>query len=342
MISISIVVPIYNVSQYIRRCVDSILNQQIADCDIECIFVNDNTPDNSMEIVHDMIDDYQGNYHFIFCNHETNKGISATRNTGLKAATGDYVLFIDSDDHITTDCLEKMTKAICQYPQVDMVLGNVRYCKYGGMFFPPVKEMTVYTDNAKMLRDSFVGILPSFAWNMLIRRDFLSKNNFSFVNNLYNEDMPWCYRLYSKLNSMVVLPDVTYIYEDNTGSFMNTTGEKIDGIVHSFCGIIRYIQDHIYEKVWVDSMIYCYSILLRTMDNASRYGCSKSVRKEMNSIKRQLFYKALRSWHIFMALFFLTAFKPLSYIYKFSWVRKKYDKLAMIISVIENHSIKHI
>ena len=169
----------------------------------------------------------------------------------------------------------------------------------------------------------------------------LQENAVNAIFNLYNEDMPWCYRLYSKLNSMVVLPDVTYIYEDNTGSFTNTTGEKIDEIVHSFCGIINYIQDNIYEKVWVDSMIYCYSILLRTMDNASRYGCSKSVRKEMNSIKRQLFYKALRSLHIFMALFFLTAFKPLSYVYKFSWVRKKYDKLAKIISVIENHSVKH-
>lgn len=337
MISISIVIPIYNVSSYIRRCVESILIQQRDDFDIECIFVNDDTPDDSMGIVHDMVDNYNGNCHFVFCNHETNKGLSAARNTGLLAATGDYIIFIDSDDHFTADCLEKMTKAISKYPQVDMVLGNAFYCKYGGLFFPPVEEITVYSDNSKMLCDSFAGVLPTFAWNMLIRRDFLLRNNFLFVNNLLNEDMPWCYRLYSELGSMAVLPDVTYIYEDNTGSITNTTGEKIDDIVRSFCGIIDYIQDNIYEKVWVDSMIYCYSILLRTMDKASKYSCSKLIQADLERIKRQLLYKALQSLHLFMALLFLTAYKPFSYVYKFSLIRKKYDRMTKIISVIENY-----
>lgn len=336
MIKISIIIPIYNVARYIKRCIDSILIQEGDNYDIECVFVNDCTPDDSMEIVHAMVDDYHGNICFVFCNHEINKGISAARNTGLDVASGEYILFVDSDDYLTSDCIQKMTEAISLFPQTDMVFGNARYCKYGGLFFPPVSEATVLYDNSQILCDSFVGKFPSFAWNRLIRREFILNNKLFFVDGILYEDMPWCYRLYSELGSMVVLPDVTYVYEDNVSSITNITKERINDVINSFCFIIEYIQDHIYEKVWIDSMIYCFSILLRTMDKASKYGCSRFRKKDIKRIRSLLFFKTLRSWHIFMALFFLSAFKPFSYIFRFSWFRKKYDKAAMIISIIEN------
>ena len=89
MIKVSIIIPIYNVAQYIKRCIDSVLIQECVDCDIECILVNDCTPDDSMEIVRSMMDDYHGEIHFVICNHDKNKGLSAARNTGILVATGD-------------------------------------------------------------------------------------------------------------------------------------------------------------------------------------------------------------------------------------------------------------
>lgn len=335
MISVSIVIPVYNVSQYIDRCVDSILNQDNTNCDVECVFVNDHTQDDSMEIIHKKVDDYKGNIHFVFCSHETNKGLSAARNTGLLAAKGDYIMFLDSDDDITKDCLQKMSKVADDYPHADMILGNVFHKKYGGLFFQPVKKVTLYNDNVNILRDSFEGLLPIFAWNRLIRRNFLIEHSLFFVNGLLYEDMPWCYRLYSELDSMVVLPDVTYVYENNSSSITNTTNERKESVLNSFCIIINYILDHIYEKAWIDSMMYCFGLLLRTMDKASYYNSVEMFRVKIDIIKYRLLKQTFFSGKIFMFFFFLTAFKPLYHLYKFSCCRRYYNVIAKTVCKIE-------
>ena len=97
---VSIIIPVYNVSAYIERCVKSVMKQTYSG-DIECILVNDATPDDSIDIAKRLIADYNGPIQFRILNHEHNKGFSATRNTGIDAATGDYLYFFDSDDEIT-------------------------------------------------------------------------------------------------------------------------------------------------------------------------------------------------------------------------------------------------
>ena len=104
---ISIIVPVYNVEQYVNECFDSIAAQTYKG-EIECIFVDDCGQDDSVAILEKLITDYHGAIKFYIVHHEHNKGLSGARNTGIRHAQGDYLYFIDSDDSIKSDCIEKL------------------------------------------------------------------------------------------------------------------------------------------------------------------------------------------------------------------------------------------
>ena len=102
--NISVIIPVYNVEKYVERCILSIMSQTYTES-VECIVVNDCTPDNSMKIVEKMVSDYKGQIQFKLLYHEHNRGVAAVRNTGLDAASGDYIIQIDSDDYCEPDML---------------------------------------------------------------------------------------------------------------------------------------------------------------------------------------------------------------------------------------------
>ena len=111
---ISIIIPVYQVSDYVERCIRSVMSQTFTD--IECIIVDDATVDDSMVKCQKLIDEYDGRIQFRLLHHEKNRGLSAARNTGTKAATGEYVFYLDSDDEITSDCIEKMMLLAEKHP----------------------------------------------------------------------------------------------------------------------------------------------------------------------------------------------------------------------------------
>lgn len=121
---VSIIVPCYNVEKYIHRCFDSIVNQTYSN--IECIFIDDCSPDNCFAILNKLIAQYSGKIDFQITRHAQNKGLSAARNTGTLAATGEYVCLVDSDDEITHDCIETLINLSMQYKGVDIVQGNTK------------------------------------------------------------------------------------------------------------------------------------------------------------------------------------------------------------------------
>ena len=87
-LSLSIIIPIYNVEKYIERCLESIISQDTSRYEIECVLINDCTPDNSITIARNIINNYHGNIQFRVLEHEKNKGLSEARNTGIRNATG--------------------------------------------------------------------------------------------------------------------------------------------------------------------------------------------------------------------------------------------------------------
>ena len=120
---VSIIVPVYNVSEYIERCIYSIISQTYSN--IECIIVDDVTPDDSIEKCEKIISTYNGKIEFRIIRREENGGLSAARNTGTIASRGDYLFYIDSDDDISSDCIEKMVSFVSDDESIEMVQGII-------------------------------------------------------------------------------------------------------------------------------------------------------------------------------------------------------------------------
>ena len=119
---ITIIIPVYNVEPYIEDCLKSVASQTYKG-DIECIIVNDCTPDNSCAVIDRFINKYDGAIEFKLLHHTVNRGLSAARNTGIDAATGDYIYFLDSDDEITPDCIELLAAPL-EKEKYDFVIGD--------------------------------------------------------------------------------------------------------------------------------------------------------------------------------------------------------------------------
>ena len=113
MTRLSIIIPVYNVASYIKRCLESVLFQDHVLLDIELIIVDDCGQDQSMDIVRQIVAGYHGPVLCKVLHHDKNLGLSAARNTGLKAATGDYVLFVDSDDYLLPNSIS-LSRFLCR------------------------------------------------------------------------------------------------------------------------------------------------------------------------------------------------------------------------------------
>lgn len=176
-ITVSIIIPIYNVSSYIERCIKSVLGQTYTN--IECILVDDASPDDSISKCERLLSSYTGAIHFLILHHQKNKGLSAARNTGTKAATGDYIFYLDSDDELPSDCIAILTKPVLNNLAIEMVEGN--YALYSDGYPLNLSRrkrrelQDGYLSSPSNIRSSFYDkkTIDFFAWNKLLKREFI-------------------------------------------------------------------------------------------------------------------------------------------------------------------------
>lgn len=176
---VSVIVPVYKAEPYIRRCIDSILNQTLTN--FELLLVDDGSPDNCGAIC----DEYAAKDCRVRVIHKQNGGVSSARNTGIDAARGEYVAFIDSDDYVDKEYLEMLTKHNCDFGMCVGVkhLENGQVCP-GADMEEEVAEVT--TEN--LLKWASEGRLL-VVWGKAYRIDVLRRNNIRFRNDLcYGED----------------------------------------------------------------------------------------------------------------------------------------------------------
>ena len=162
---ISIIVPVYNVEAYIEDCLKSITAQTYKG-DIECIIVNDCTPDSSCAIIERFIEKYNGAIDFKFLHHTKNRGLSAARNTGIDAATGDYIYFIDSDDEITPECIGLLTEPI-ENNKYDFVIGDYATIGSNNEYPPILLNEGQITTKEEIRKTFFTHKWYMMAWNKL-------------------------------------------------------------------------------------------------------------------------------------------------------------------------------
>ncbi len=220
----SIIVPVYNVEKYIEQCVNSVLEQTYSD--FELILVDDGSPDNSSEIC-DRLSEGDCRISVI---HKENGGLSDARNAGIRAATGDYVLFIDADDFwSTTTVLEQIASLldsdrykvvqfgydIYSHTEDKFIRGRKRdFARYNGKSFDEI----VYNLVAN-------GGLEISACSMAIERKFLIENNLYFVKGIKTEDLEWAVRVFLLKPDYAYSDDYFYAYRKGHG---NTISSNVD------------------------------------------------------------------------------------------------------------------
>ena len=228
-ITLSLIIPVYRVAPYVERCLKTVMSQTYDH--FECILVDDASPDDSIARCERMIADYEGNIQFRILHHEQNQGLSAARNTGIDAATGDYILFIDSDDMITDDCVEKLMAPVMADPSIEMVYAAyMKFADNGQMHQPKIfaRERAEYKTQREV-RDYFLDhrrLFVNAAWNKLTSRDFINRHGLRFREGQLWEDALWTFFEMKHLSHLVFIPDVTYFYYQRPDSITFATGKE--------------------------------------------------------------------------------------------------------------------
>lgn len=247
--NISVIIPIYNVEKFVERCILSIINQTYTK-EVECIIVNDCTPDSSMKIVERLVADYKGQIRFKLLNHERNKGIAAVRNTGLNAASGDYIIYIDSDDYCEQDMLEKMyTKAVEE--DADVIVADF-WDTYPDKEIYVAQQMPGINESyAKLLLQ---GKIVVAVWNKMVRRRLLIENDLSFIEGIdMGEDVLLTHRLFSLIPKVVHVPEAFVHYvKYNSKSYNGNISKK--SLYDTFFWI-KYLTDF-YTKAGIYAELY--------------------------------------------------------------------------------------
>ena len=218
---ISIVIPVYKVENYIERCINSVIAQDYQG-GLECLLIDDCSPDNSMAIVSKVIDNYVGPISFRVFRHEKNRGLSAARNTGIDNALGEYVYFLDSDDYIASNCISSLATPLSER-YYDIVIGN--YTVVGSNEeFPPLrlgnKELNSNADvlDSYICRDWYM-----MAWNKLCSLSFIRKYSLYFKEGIIHEDNLWSFQYACLARSLRCVNVPTYYYCIREGSIMNSS-----------------------------------------------------------------------------------------------------------------------
>lgn len=208
MIKLSIIVPVYNVEQYIRPCFESIFNQGLNDDEYEVIIVNDGSTDKSMEMIEDIISQHTN----ITIINQENQGLSVARNNGIKAAKGEYILMPDSDDMLIGKSLKPLLEKALE-TKVDLIVAD--FVKVDANQNSIKIHKNSFTIQEKTGFDLFMEDLnphECFIWRTLYRREFLLEKKIRFTPGVYCQDVPFTHEAYIKAKRCIRTPWLLNIY----------------------------------------------------------------------------------------------------------------------------------
>lgn len=187
MVSFSIVIPVYNVQEYLDRCVKSVVNQEYPKEKLQVLLVDDGSTDNSGALC----DTFADNYSFIEVYHKTNGGLSDARNYGMERATGEYILLLDSDDYLSTDACAKFAEAIAAQPEKPDVVaaGLVKHVGDAQIDISRASAgQPVMSGETFLEAELGSGKFCVAAWSFVYRRTFLEENELNFWKGILHED----------------------------------------------------------------------------------------------------------------------------------------------------------
>lgn len=217
-ISLSIIVPIYNVERYVHACLESIFHQELDEELFEVIIVNDGTEDKSMDMISDIISSHSN----ITVLNQQNQGLSIARNNGIKLAKGNYILMVDSDDLLIEHSLKPLLDKALE-TEADIVVAEFKEIGDEDVEFHQPTSIYFKETNGRQL---FLEGFKNYVWNKLYKKLFLDDHNISFVPYIFYEDMPFTHECYLKAGKCLKTNTVLYLYRKRPESITHSYFDK--------------------------------------------------------------------------------------------------------------------
>ncbi len=243
MPKVSLIIPVYNVENYIEKCLNSVVNQTLKD--MEVIIVNDGSKDLSKQ----KIQKYLEKYPWIKYLEKENGGLSDARNYGMPYATGKYIAFLDSDDYVEETMYEEMYN-IAEKENADMVDCDFVW-EYPNRKRKDIGE--IYKTKKEMIEKCRV-----VAWNKIIKREILEKTKIKFPVGLRYEDMEFFYKLVPYINKVSFIKKCFVHYVQRENSIANTQNVRTKEIFIILDNIISYYKEKGLYDEYRDELEYIY------------------------------------------------------------------------------------
>lgn len=245
---LSIIIPVYNVSKYLKRCIDSIVDQETDETDYEIVLIDDGSTDNSGTLC----DAISSKYNNVRVMHKHNEGLGLTRNVGIMEAFGDYLIFVDSDDFINKDAIQAILKETEKDFDVSFFKHSLftsnKIC-HSGEKYEHVNGLTkkdfIGLCLGEPLRSDELIIGP--AWKAIYKRDFLIDKKILFESErvVLSEDYIFSAKVCALAEKISFLDKEIYVYCDNPGSLTNSYREdRYKKAVYLYERMEAYIKEY--------------------------------------------------------------------------------------------------
>ena len=296
MIEISFIVPVYNVEKYLRRCVDSILLQQLDICQFEIILIDDGSRDHCGAIC----DDYSERYCNIHTIHKINGGLSDARNVGVAASKGEFIQFVDSDDYLAENIVPTLLKQV-KSQDLDVLRFNYENVNENEAIIQPEKIPGLFKDYSETVTDglSFLNErlgYACYACQFIIRSSIV--RSFPFLNGIHFEDTEWVSRMMPSVHRISSSPKVAYFYRTRENSI--TKGKSKELLTKNNDDRLRVLallqkrKLEVPRKEWFDGMV---SHLVLTMLSSS-VDLSSCARNQLLQSLKKLEVYPLSKYHM--------------------------------------------
>lgn len=238
---VTVVVPVYNVAKYIGKCADTLFAQTFGN--IEYIFVDDQSPDNSMELINRALSAYphrKGSV--LFFTHANNQGPVAARLTGITHANGKYVICVDGDDWLDTDMVS-LLYAEAEKDECDIVCCNYAECRNGKLY---CSQTTTYTSKQLAIEAILTGTAGAYLWNKLVKRDLYARIAFYSGCDMW-EDLLTSVQLFYYASRVSCL-DSKPLYYYNVGNCTSVSSVRSRKKVRDMISNLSHIETFLHKE----------------------------------------------------------------------------------------------
>lgn len=217
---ISIVIPVYNVENYLKECVDSLINQEQSNL-TEIILIDDGSKDTSGLIC----DEYSNKYDNVIVIHQQNSGQSKARNNGIKKSSGEYIMFVDSDDYLDDEKIISKILRIIELNSPDLIMYGFKKMYENSDKVYEKKIISGNIDIKKLIEKNYYKGCP---WDKIIKKKILIDNNIFFPEGMLSEDIDFCANILKNinLNKIEIINENPYVYRQRTNSTTKTIKES--------------------------------------------------------------------------------------------------------------------